>query len=61
MTEQQLETLRELRSMGHAVCVFTPDEMPNSTIDDVEVGMCKGGWQRINIDDDSAANEDQED
>jgi hypothetical protein len=50
MTENQINVLRELRSEGYAVCVFTPGEMPDSRQRDVEDAMCEGGWRQINFD-----------
>ena len=50
MKENQIAVLRELRSEGYAVCVFTPDEMPDSRQRDVEDAMCEGGWRQINFD-----------
>ena len=50
MTENQIKVLRELRSEGYAVCVFTPEEMPDSRQRDVEDAMCEGGWRQINYD-----------
>ncbi len=50
MTENQRNVLRELRNEGYAVCVFTPEEMPNSNPEDVESTMCEGGWRQINFD-----------
>ena len=50
MTEDQTKALRELRSAGHAVCVFTPEEMPHSRPRDVEDAMCEAGWSQINFD-----------
>ena len=50
MTADQLKVLRELRSEGYAVCVFTPEEMPDSRPRDVEDSMCAGGWRQINFD-----------
>lgn len=50
MTENQIKVLRELRSEGYAVCVFTPQEMPDSRQMDVEEAMCEGGWRQINFD-----------
>lgn len=50
MTENQIKVLRELRSEGYAVCVFTPQEMPHSTQEAVEDAMCEGGWRQINYD-----------
>jgi hypothetical protein len=50
MTENQIKVLRQLRDEGYAVCVFTPDEMFNSSIEDVEDAMCEGGWNQINLD-----------
>lgn len=50
MTEDQIKVLRELRSEGYAVCVFTPQEMPHSQPRDVEDAMCAGGWRQINFD-----------
>ena len=50
MTADQLKVLRELRSEGYAVCVFMPEEMPDSRPRDVEDAMCEGGWRQINFD-----------
>ncbi len=50
MTKEQTQTLRDLRQAGYAVCVFTPDEMPDSRQRDVEDAMCEGGWRQINFD-----------
>jgi hypothetical protein len=50
MNKEQLDVIRQLRSQGYAVCVFTPEEMPDSTPDMVEDAMCEGGWQQINFD-----------
>ncbi len=50
MTEDQIKVLRELRSEGYAVCVFSPGEMPYSRQRDVEDAMCEGGWRQINFD-----------
>jgi len=50
MTPSQLAAIRELRSEGYAVCIFTPGEMPDSPQRDVEDAMCEGGWRQINFD-----------
>jgi len=50
MTKEQIQALRDLRQAGYAVCVFTPDEMPDSRQRDVEDAMCEGGWRQINFD-----------
>ena len=50
MTENQVKVLRELRSEGYAICVFAPEEMPESRQRDVEDAMCEGGWRQINFD-----------
>jgi hypothetical protein len=50
MKADQLKVLRELRSEGYAVCVFQPEEMPDSRPRDVEDAMCGGGWRQINFD-----------
>jgi len=49
MTEQQLSVLRELHQAGYAVCVFTPDEMENSSQEDIEDAMTEAGWNSINL------------
>ena len=50
MTEEQLKTISALRDEGYAVCIFMPDEMPDSNPKDVETSMCEGGWNQINFD-----------
>lgn len=50
MTLDQILAIRQLRQSGYAVCIFTPDEMPDSNPSDVEDRMCEAGWQQINHD-----------
>jgi hypothetical protein len=50
MTEDQLKMICALRDEGYAVCIFTPEEMPNSNPEDVEEAMCMSGWDQINFD-----------
>lgn len=49
-TDTETSALRSLRAKGFAVCVFTPEEMPNSNPSRVEDSMCEGGWHQINFD-----------
>jgi hypothetical protein len=50
LTPEDEEVLNNLRKVGCAVCVFLPDEMPQSDPDDVEDAMCQAGWNQINFD-----------
>jgi hypothetical protein len=50
LTPEDEEVLYNLRKVGCAVCVFLPDEMPQSEPDDVENAMCQAGWSQINFD-----------
>ena len=50
MKKEYLDLLKQLRIEGYAVCIFTPDEMPNSNPDHVEDAMCVAGWGVINED-----------
>lgn len=50
MKQEWIDVLRAMRSEGYAVTVFTPDEMPNSSSDDVEDMMCQHGWAQIDHD-----------
>ena len=52
MTENQIKVLRELRSEGYAVCVFTPEEMGDIDIEQVEDAMCEAGWRQIDWEND---------
>ena len=38
-----------LRDTGHAVCIWTPEELEGSAISvkDVEESMCQSGWETI--------------
>lgn len=47
MTPAQLQTLRELRHEGYAVCVFNPEELADADPKHVEDLMCERGWQAI--------------
>lgn len=50
LTDEDIAALRRLRDAGCAVCVFLPQEMPDSTQRNVEDAMCEGGWNQINYD-----------
>ena len=47
MTEEQRKALDELRDAGHAVCVFTPEELKGVKPKYVEEAMCIGGFNSI--------------
>lgn len=47
MTETQIQTLRELRHEGYAVCVFSPEELCDANPKYVEDIMCERGWVAI--------------
>ena len=48
MTKDQIKILYDLRDEGHAICIFTPDELQGADIDEVEFQMAKGGGYVIN-------------
>lgn len=43
MTKEQLKVLQELRNDGYAVCVFTPEEIGETDVDELEDVMCERG------------------
>ena len=50
MTPDQIDTLRQLRIAGYAVCIFTPDEMIYSKPHHIEDAMIEAAWNQINFD-----------
>lgn len=49
LTEQDKNTLRQLRKNGCAVVVFLPHEIGEANPEDVEEKMCIAGWDEINV------------
>jgi hypothetical protein len=41
------EFVQKMRESGHAVCIFTPNELNNANIEEIEDVMCQAGWQFI--------------
>jgi hypothetical protein len=50
LTKEDIAVLSRLRAEGCAVCVFLPQEMPDSDTRRVEDAMCEAGWNQINFD-----------
>lgn len=49
MTEEELKVVRGLRDKGYAVIIWTPEELKNAPIDDVESRSIELGWDIIEI------------
>jgi hypothetical protein len=47
MTREQADALMTLRDEGHAVAVFTPDELNGADPDVVEDLMVERGWMAV--------------
>ena len=48
MTQEQLETIHQLRLAGHAVIIWTPKELAGASPDDVEDMSISYGFALIN-------------
>lgn len=44
MTEEQSKVLQQLRNLGYAVCVFTPEEIGEADADELEDVLCERGY-----------------
>ena len=47
MTEEHMEVIRELRDLGYAVCIFTPEELRGTKPHKVEDELVSAGWDII--------------
>jgi hypothetical protein len=57
MKQEWKDAIRAMRAEGYAVTVFTPDEMPHSSSEDVEDEMVYRGWVKIEFDNADAQGE----
>lgn len=49
MTDEQWQTIWDIRAKGYAVVVFTPEELHGTPRDDVEDHMIERGWEIIEM------------
>ena len=47
MTNEQVEAIRALREEGHAIAIFTPEELHGANADAVEDRLVELGWEVI--------------
>ena len=47
MTEEHMEVIRELRDLGYAICIFTPEELRGAKPHKVEDELVSAGWDII--------------
>jgi hypothetical protein len=47
MHQEIREFVKKMREAGHAVCIFTPEELNKATVEEVEDAMCMAGWEFI--------------
>jgi hypothetical protein len=47
MTDEAVRVIRELRDLGYAVCIFTPEELSGAKPHKVEDGLVSSGWDII--------------
>ncbi len=47
MKEEHIKAMRELRDLGYAICIFTPDELRDAKPHKVEDELISAGWEII--------------
>ena len=47
MTEEHMKVIEELRNLGYAVCIFTPEELRGAKPHKVEDEIVTAGWEAI--------------
>jgi hypothetical protein len=47
MTEEHMKVIEELRDLGYAVCIFTPEELKGAKPHKVEDELVSAGWEII--------------
>lgn len=47
MTDEAMKAIRELRDLGYAVCIFTPEELNGAKPHKVEDELVSAGWDII--------------
>jgi hypothetical protein len=47
MKEEYRRSIEQLRSLGYAICIFTPEELNGAKPHKVEEGLISSGWEII--------------